>query len=464
MAFIQEASSMKTKADDWIRGSVLAAAWLLALAAGSAAQGLFYREVPKDGRIYVFASPERYTAWEQGGGAEMGAAITRLGYGPAGETVVFDSEDAINLYNFKHDKPGEVFPKPKAPAAASPYPAGKFSGLMFGDYYWYDRFHQDQVSASNPSSVQGQQGFWLRRIYFTYDLAFSERFTTRLRLEMNSNGQFSNPGNLNSYVKDAFLRWTYKGRQQATLGIQPTLTIDWVESFWGLRHIEKTPADLYRIDSSRDFGLTLSGPLELKGLSYAAQVANDSSTGSETDKFKTVRLEGRFDRNPGLALDAVYDHGQRTGGQDRSTFSGFLGYRNNDFRVSGLYLWQERQSGTAAPDQTIDIWSAFGIWEFGLKKGGPKKGDLFVRWDKVGGQRGGVDTGLPGADGIDYWILSPAQPFHAYIFGGEWYLLRPSIRISPNVEMAKYEADPDPVHFPGRDTDRIYRITFFWTF
>jgi hypothetical protein len=449
------------RAKGWTRGFATAGALLLGLAfaAGSWAQGMFYQEVEKNGRIYVFANGQRFEAFEKSGGAEVGVAITRLGFGPKGETVVFDSEDAINFYNFKHDKPGEVFAKPKPPAPPSAFPSGKFSGLMFGDYYYYDKWHQDTISTANPNSVQNQQGFWMRRMYFTYDLAFSEKFTTRFRLEANSNGQFTSPGNITPFVKDAYLKWTFTGKQQITLGIQPTLTFDWIEGWWGLRHVEKTPADLYRIDSSRDFGLTVSGPLSVKGLSYAGQVADDSGNGSEADKYKTVRFEGRFDRNPGIGVDAVYTYGKRPSGQDRQTFSGFAGYRNKAFRASALYLWQERKSGTAVPDQKIDIWSAFGIWEFG-----PKKGNLYFRWDKVKGERGGVDTGLPGADGIDYWLLSTAQPFKAYIVGGEWYLLHPSIRIGPNLELAKYDNNPNPSKFPGRDQDRIFRLTFFWSF
>jgi hypothetical protein len=128
-------------------------------------------------------------------------------------------------------------------------------------------------------------------------------------------------------------------------------------------------------------------------------------------------------------------------------------------RVAGQYLYQERKSGKdGVPNQKIDIWSAFGYWEFA-----PKKADIFGRFDDVKGQLGGVDTGLPGADGIDYWIMSTKQPFKTYIFGGEWYL-HPSIRISPNVAWVSYDNDPDPVKFPGRDKDRIYRITFFWSF
>jgi hypothetical protein len=430
---------------------------LAAVATETHAQ-VFYREVEKDGRIYVFANGKRFDTFDKSGGTEVGQAITRLGYGPNGETVVFDSEDAINLYNFKHNLPGEYFPKPE-PKPPSSYPSGKFSGLMFGDYYYYDKWHQDNVSATNTNNVQNQQGFWLRRAYFTYDLQFSEKFTTRFRLEANSNGQFSNPGNITPFVKDAFLRWTYHGKHQATLGIQPSLTFDSEEGFWGLRHIEKTPADLYRIDSSRDFGFTLGGPIGTTGVTYGAQIANDSGNGSETDKYKTGRFLGLFEAKSGLRVEGNFNWGKRPGGQDRTTAKGLIGFKKPEFRVAGEYLYQKRESGNATPDQKIDIWSAFGIWDFV-----PKKAEVYFRFDRVKGKKGGVDTGLPGADGIDYWLLSPAQPFKVYIFGAEWYLLHPSIRIGPNLELAKYDNDPNPVAFPGRDQDRIYRITFFWTF
>ena len=49
-----------------------------------------------------------------GATGETGRAITKLNYGPDGETVVFDSEEAIDLYNFKHGI-AEVVTKPKPP-------------------------------------------------------------------------------------------------------------------------------------------------------------------------------------------------------------------------------------------------------------------------------------------------------------------------------------------------------------
>ena len=54
---------------------------ILALVAQLAsAQGMFYAEEEKDGRIYVFNNMKSYQMWKDGG--ELGVSITRPGEGP----------------------------------------------------------------------------------------------------------------------------------------------------------------------------------------------------------------------------------------------------------------------------------------------------------------------------------------------------------------------------------------------
>jgi phosphate-selective porin OprO/OprP len=95
-----------------LRKTICALIGALALTTAAFAQGFFYKEVLKDGRIYVFNLGAEYERWAATG--ETGRAITKLNYGPNGETVVFDSEEAIDLYNFKHGV-AEVVTKPKPP-------------------------------------------------------------------------------------------------------------------------------------------------------------------------------------------------------------------------------------------------------------------------------------------------------------------------------------------------------------
>jgi hypothetical protein len=347
------------------------------------------------------------------------------------------------------EQPPEQPPEPK-------FPSSKISGLMFGDYYWFNQSHRDTVSSSDPTSITELHGLWFRRLYFTFDYNYSERLTTRFRLEANSNGDFTG-GDIVPYVKDAYLKWTYTGKQQLTLGIQPTVTFNWLEELWGLRHIEKTPADLYRLDSSRDFGFMFSGPSGLDAVSYTAQFGNESGSGSETQEGKILRFEGRFERKPGIALEGFYSYGTRAAGEHRHTVQGIAGYRTAVTRVGGQYLRQTRKPGSDDPNQAISVWSGFGVWE---RK---DRADLFFRVDGVRGDLGGVETGLPGAQDIDYWLLSSQSPFTMWIAGGEWFL-HPSVRLSPNLEVVRYSKDPDPVNFPGRRQDSILRLTFFWTF
>jgi hypothetical protein len=228
----------------------------VAMAAPARAQGMYYKEILKDGRYYVFnilANAERF---EKSG--EVGVGITMLNAGPKGETVIGDNEKALQLFFYKHDLPVVV---PDPPPPPPPAPPWRISGLVFGDYYSFPQHHL--------ATFEDQHGFWLRRAYFTYDHTFTPVITTRLRLEMNSNGKMAG-GSLTPYVKDAYVKWTFWGRQQLTLGIQPSLSFDFLEGV-GLRHIEKTPMDLYRMDSSRDTGLTMAGPInEAATIRYAA--------------------------------------------------------------------------------------------------------------------------------------------------------------------------------------------------
>ncbi|OHB68159.1 MAG: hypothetical protein A2W17_01150 [Planctomycetes bacterium RBG_16_41_13] len=62
----------------------------------------FYHELRKDNRLYIFTSVERKAEFEESG--EVGKSIIKIGYGPNGETVVFDSDEAVTQYDVRVKK------------------------------------------------------------------------------------------------------------------------------------------------------------------------------------------------------------------------------------------------------------------------------------------------------------------------------------------------------------------------
>ena len=97
-----------------VAGALALAMVVVCLPAAGQVVGLYYQEVTKDGRIYVFNTPEKYKLWQESG--DLGVAITLVGRGPNGETVVAENETALDLFLFKHGLPGYDRPTPK-PAA-----------------------------------------------------------------------------------------------------------------------------------------------------------------------------------------------------------------------------------------------------------------------------------------------------------------------------------------------------------
>lgn len=83
---------------------------------------------------------------------------------------------------------------------------GRFSGFMFGDYY-YNILRNENVASlpfANFKDSKDQNGFEFRRIYFTYDYQISPDFNTRFRLEVEQFSLLSN-NKISAFVKDAYL-------------------------------------------------------------------------------------------------------------------------------------------------------------------------------------------------------------------------------------------------------------------
>ena len=330
-------------------------------------------------------------------------------------------------------------PPPPAPKAEEAPPAFKLSGLVFGDYYY--------VAASHRDELVGQNGFWIRRLYFTYDHTLSKSFSARVRLEVNSKGDFESTGVNTPYLKDAWLRWTF-GAHALTAGLAPTANIDFVDAFQGYRQIEKNPFDLYRWDGSRDLGVLLQGGLgKERRTRYSFQFGNGSGTGSETNASKAVRGEVSHRSAAGLVLEAYADWQDRPEVRDFSTLSALAGWQEKGWRASLQYGHQDRrEAGPGGTDLSLDFLSAFAAVQLAPKVA------LVGRVDR------NFDP-IPNGETIDYMPFSD-QASNVFGYVAVDVTLAKAVHLIPNVEMTVYDEAEDGTT-PG--TDVVPRLTLFFS-
>ncbi len=313
---------------------------------------------------------------------------------------------------------------------------GKLKGYMFGDYYY--------VAKNHDSELEDKNGFWFRRIYFTYDNKLSDEWSVRFRLEMNSAGDFTSKTKLEPFAKDAYVQWKRSGHA-VLLGLSGTPTWGYVEKFWGYRSVEKTTADLFKIGSSRDFGVAAKGKFGRENRAfYHAQVGNGSSTGTETNSGKKLALAAGYHLTDNLSFEAYGDFEERPGETNRHTLQGFLGYKTKMFRVGGQVLQQTRDSATG--DDDIRIASFFGAARLGDQLQG------FARVDRA------FD---PMSDGpkISFLPVDGTTKFTFLLFGLD-YTPHKQVHLMPNVEVVTYDTPAGAASSPG--TDVIPRFTFYY--
>ena len=310
----------------------------------------------------------------------------------------------------------------------------KISGLAFGDYYWMAR-HNDEA-------VEGQNGFWFRRIYLTFDFGLSEEVDFRLRFEANSSGDLESGSKIEPFVKDAWVRWK-GGLHSVLLGLQSTPTWNLLESVWGYRDVEKTPLDLQKMGSSRDFGVALKGKFDQGGkVRYHAMIGNGSGTKGETNKGKKGMLALEVRPGGGLLVQAYGDFEDRPGDTDRATVQGVAAWQGDDGRVGVQLAHQEREVEGAA-DIDLDIFSVFGVARLSDRV------SFLTRYDRM------FDLN-PDAGKISYLPMDPTAKSNFLLAGFDFEVVE-GFHLIPNLEVVFYDA-VGAAEAP--DTDVVPRLTF----
>lgn len=324
---------------------------------------------------------------------------------------------------------------------------GKFSGYMFGDYYY---------NLYSPSNTASFQAFQLRRVYFTYDNDISEKFTSRFRLEADQSANASN-GSIGVAVKDAYLKWKniYSG-SDLLFGIQPTPAFDVSESVWGYRALEKTIMDLRGIVSSRDIGISLKGNFVEDGTaSYWVMLANGNGNKPENDKYKRYYASIQIKPLPGLQATAHMDYKDQSniadvylGGKKVSngqwTTSLFVGYTQNELFSIGAEGFLQSLSHGYNNGISLATRPAMGISVFASYYILPELSAV-----------GRYDFYDPNTDSN-----AKGDVTNLIILGLSWKVDK-NVAIQPNLWYESYEK---PVNGSKPDPLMTARITFFYTF
>ncbi|MFP4081988.1 MAG: hypothetical protein ACLFVG_04425 [Candidatus Aminicenantes bacterium] len=324
----------------------------------------------------------------------------------------------------------------------------KLKGCMFADYYYVASHHS---GPTDEGGVEGRHGFWLRRIYFTAENKLADNIKVRLRLEMSSPGKFpfDSSDKVSAVVKDAYLSCK-TGRQELFFGIVSTPTFGHhIEDIWGYRSLEKTPLDLMKMASSRDFGIGLKGSLdEGKTVNYYILFGNGASNRGETDKGKKIYGSLAFKPVRGLTLEAYGDYEYQKDHKSYYVIQGFGAFQGNWGRIGAMYARRHFDQEETGYD--FDLISGFVVVK------AAKDVDVIARCDRMFGE--GFEDHFKG-DGVSYvpFANRPGAPFNLFIGGISWEAAK-NIWLIPNIKYVFYD-DPDVGEKPSKD---IYTNMTVW--
>jgi hypothetical protein len=322
--------------------------------------------------------------------------------------------------------------------------SGGIKGYMASEYYYVFNHNTGEI---DDGGFKGYNGFWFRRIYFTYDNKLSDTVKMRLRFEMNSPGDFTTSSDLKSFVKDAYLSFSLGGSASLIAGIQGPPSFGLEEDIWGWRPLEKTPLDLYKWTSSRDFGVAVKGG---KNLLYHFMFGQGSSNKSETNAGKKFFGSLAY-KTDGFVVEAMGQYERAKTGDDDVILKGFGAYTGDWGRVGLMYAYRDYKKEGADSSLAYNIFSAFAVINAG------EKVELIGRYDMNFGD--GYKESFKGS-GISYVPFADNHEF-SFVLAALSYQVHKNVWIIPSVKFTMYN---DPEEGEKADNDFYGYLTLYFKF
>lgn len=313
--------------------------------------------------------------------------------------------------------------------------ADDIKGYMIPEYYMVGSHH---TGGDDEGGIEGQHGFWIRRIYFGYNTNLGNGWSARVRLEMNSPA-FSE-GTMDPYVKNAHLKKKLGGGASLIVGIIEPPSFDRIEKFWGMRFIEKTPPDFFKFASSRDIGVSLDGKTK-GGLVYTLMYGNYGSNKGEDNAGKGIYA--RLGWESKTAYAEANSHFSGDGSKDMTYFALFGGFIGGWGRL-GLSYFLHGQKPEGGENKNSGIISGFAVIKVA------KKAEIFARYDHF------TDVNF---GNIGEYVPVPSKDYESrFLMAGLNFKIHDVITLSPNVKYVFYGGDNVP------DGDFYLNLTAFIEF
>lgn len=346
-----------------------------------------------------------------------------------------------------------------AASAQSTQPKGHIWGYTFGDMYY--KVGGDTLywgKAEYAKTEKGALGGKLRRLYFGYDYAISDKLSARVLMESNASNVTGN-GKFGFAVKLGMLEWknAVPGIPGSTVrvGLIPTPVFAFPEKAWGYRSVEKEALDLRGFSQSADQGISFSGNFDEQGSSgFVLMVGNGDGNKPGSDKY--LEYYGSVFKkflDGALSLEVMANYKNFGNDMSRAIIRGFLSIERKHWRlgaeVSQSLLDQSFEGKGIVTTKPL-LASVFFTNDL------PFIGEharLFLRYDLFD-----PDTNYDPA--LSYEV---SKNYDEHLFlAGLHFTPHPKVNIIPNLYVNIYEPKKDGI--VERKPDVVLRTTLYYRF
>jgi len=334
----------------------------LALPSLSRAQGMFYAEEAKDGRIYVFNVKGNWERWKLTG--ETGTGLTRLGAGPNGETVYADNETALELFFFKHNIQ-EAVERPRSPTQRVEWRDGKTRITLDNFYLEMSNRVQPRFTYEMPDDAvqlggtaargDSKGSFRIRRAKFKLEGWFYKP-AFEYELQLNWPDVSNTPAS--QFLEDANIDRDFSGKKafRIKLGqMKAPFGRQQITSSGAQQFVDRAIQDA-RFNDGRETGLAVWGTLGGNRLDWRAMVSNGNG------RSQAANDNARYLYTARVMWQAMGNTRMNQWGSGLLMTEGDLGDSAANagplLAVAGQYSNNDRWNATTATDLKNRTWGA----------------------------------------------------------------------------------------------------------